>query len=70
MKIDGLKGESGWFAELGTLWPGQAFALQYEKVLFHQRSKYQDVLILQSTHYGTVLVLDGVIQVTQRDQFR
>lgn len=69
VKVDGLKGESNWFAELGTLWPGQAFCLQYEKVLFHQRSKYQDVLVLQTRDYGTVLVLDGVIQVTQRDQF-
>ena len=53
----------------GTLWKGQAFCLKYNKVLFHQRSKFQDVLILDTETYGRVLVLDGVIQVTQRDQF-
>jgi len=69
LKVDGLKDENQWFAELGTLWKGQAFCLKYNKVLFHQRSKFQDVLILDTETYGRVLVLDGVIQVTQRDQF-
>jgi len=30
---------------------------------------FQDVLVFKSTTYGTVLVLDGVIQVTERDEF-
>jgi spermidine synthase len=59
----------GWFRERGALWPGQAMTLQVEKVLYHQRSDFQDVLVFQSTSYGTVLVLDGLIQVTERDEF-
>ncbi len=59
----------GWFRERGALWPGQAMTLQVEKVLYHQRSEFQDVLVFQSTSYGTVLVLDGLIQVTERDEF-
>ena len=43
--------------------------LKVEKVLHHEKSKYQDVLVFQSTTYGTVLVLDGAIQVTERDEF-
>mgnify|MGYP003690599159 CR=1 FL=1 len=39
-----------------------------EKVLFHARSDFQDVLLFQSTSYGKVLVLDGVIQATERDE--
>jgi len=69
LKVDGLHGKSNWFAELGTLWPGQAMCLEYNSVLLHERSKYQDVLMLDTTNYGKVLVLDGVIQVTERDQF-
>uniref|UniRef100_A0A915CN45 PABS domain-containing protein n=1 Tax=Ditylenchus dipsaci TaxID=166011 RepID=A0A915CN45_9BILA len=34
-----------------------------------QRSKYQDVLVFKSETYGNVLVLDGVIQTTDRDEF-
>ena len=47
---------------------GQRFSLQVEKVLFHGRSDFQDVLLFQSVSYGKVLVLDGVIQCTERDE--
>ncbi|KIH87857.1 spermidine synthase [Sporothrix brasiliensis 5110] len=51
------------------MWPGQAMTLRVKKVLHHEKSKYQDVLIFESTDYGTVLVLDNVIQCTERDEF-
>jgi spermidine synthase len=53
----------------GVLWPGQAMSLGVKKVLDHHRSLFQDVLVFESTDYGNVLVLDGVIQVTERDEF-
>lgn len=43
--------------------------LKVEKVLHHEKSKYQDVLIFKSTDHGNVLVLDNVIQCTERDEF-
>ncbi len=43
--------------------------LKVDKILHHEKSKYQDVLIFDSTHYGRVLVLDNVIQCTERDEF-
>ncbi|XP_041479721.1 spermidine synthase-like [Lytechinus variegatus] len=65
--MDSLK--KGWFSELGTLWPGEAASLEVEEVLFHERSKFQDVLVFKSKTYGNVLVLDGVIQCTERDEY-
>ena len=59
----------GWFHERGELWPGQAMSLKVEEVLYHGRSLYQDVLVFKSANHGNVLVLDGVIQVTERDEF-
>jgi len=59
----------GWFHERGVLWPGQAMSLKVNKVLDHHRSLFQDVLVFESSHHGNVLVLDGVIQVTERDEF-
>lgn len=59
----------GWFHERGELWPGQAMSLQVKQVLYHGRSQFQDVLVFESTNHGNVLVLDGVIQVTERDEF-
>ncbi|KAI9854733.1 MAG: putrescine aminopropyltransferase [Vezdaea acicularis] len=51
------------------MWPGQAMTLRVKEVLHHEKSKYQDVLIFESTDHGTVLVLDNVIQCTERDEF-
>lgn len=59
----------GWFHERGVMWPGQAMSLKVEHVLDHHRSHFQDVLVFASSHHGNVLVLDGVIQVTERDEF-
>lgn len=51
------------------MWPGQAMTLKVKEILHHEKSQYQDVLIFESTDYGTVLVLDNVIQCTERDEF-
>nr|Q96557.1 RecName: Full=Spermidine synthase 2; Short=SPDSY 2; AltName: Full=Putrescine aminopropyltransferase 2 [Datura stramonium]CAA69421.1 spermidine synthase 2 [Datura stramonium] len=58
----------GWFSEISPLWPGEAHSLKVEKILFQGKSDYQDVMVFQSTTYGKVLVLDGVIQLTERDE--
>eukprot|EP00127_Corallochytrium_limacisporum_P006784 Clim_evm54s235 gene=Clim_evmTU54s235 len=59
----------GFFSEISPLWPGQSFSLEVEEVLYHKRSKFQDVLVLKTKTYGNCLVLDGVIQATERDEF-
>ncbi|XP_021742290.1 spermidine synthase 1-like [Chenopodium quinoa] len=58
----------GWFSEISPMWPGEAHSLKVEKILFQEKSKYQDVIVFQSSTYGKVLVLDGVIQLTERDE--
>lgn len=34
----------------GNAWPGQAFSLQVEEELFHERSQYQDILVFRRSH--------------------
>ncbi|KAF3341073.1 spermidine synthase 1 [Carex littledalei] len=58
----------GWFSEISPMWPGEAHSLKVEKILFEGKSDYQNVLVFQSMTYGKVLVLDGVIQLTERDE--
>lgn len=58
----------GWFSEMSPMWPGEAHSLKIEKILYQGKSEYQNVMVFQSATYGKVLVLDGVIQVTQRDE--
>ena len=43
--------------------------LRVNKILHVEKSLYQDVLVFESETYGNVLVLDGVIQCTERDEF-
>ena len=60
--------KEGWFSESEVMWPGQAMSLKVEEVLYEGRSDFQDVLVFKSATYGKVLVLDGVIQLTERDE--
>ncbi|KIL63072.1 hypothetical protein M378DRAFT_12437 [Amanita muscaria Koide BX008] len=59
----------GWFREISSQWPGQAMTLKVNKILHIEKSLYQDVLVFESETFGNVLVLDGAIQVTERDEF-
>lgn len=43
--------------------------LKVNRILHVEESQYQDVLVFESESYGHVLVLDGVIQCTERDEF-
>ncbi|KAG9134349.1 hypothetical protein Leryth_016238 [Lithospermum erythrorhizon] len=70
---------SGWFSQTRSpteksgnvtyynnpMWPGEAHSLKMEKLLFQEKSEYQEVL---SSSYGKVLVLDGIVQLTQKDE--
>ena len=52
-----------------TLYPdwGQRFLVKQE--LAHVRSAFQDIVIFDSFSHGRVMVLDGCIQITERDEF-
>ncbi|EJT98283.1 hypothetical protein DACRYDRAFT_24735 [Dacryopinax primogenitus] len=43
--------------------------LKVDRILHTEQSQYQDVLVFQSEKHGNVLVLDSVIQCTERDEF-
>ncbi|XP_001607780.1 spermidine synthase [Nasonia vitripennis] len=61
--------KQGWFSEINGLWPGIAQSLEVEKILYEGQSEYQHVLVLQTKSYGKALVLDGIIQCTEKDEF-
>ncbi|XP_078431212.1 spermidine synthase 3 isoform X2 [Wolffia australiana] len=64
---------SGWFSEdksfyHNPMWPGEAHSLKVEKILYHGRSDYQEILVFESYGYGKVLALDGIVQLTEKDE--
>ncbi|KAJ1656525.1 putrescine aminopropyltransferase [Dispira simplex] len=58
----------GWFIEEIETAKGQALCIQVKEILHQERSPYQDILVFESTNHGNVLVLDGIIQCTERDE--
>lgn len=59
-----------WFHELNDgCFPGQSFGLKIDKILHHEKLEFQDILIFQSLTFGNVLVLNGIIQCTEKDEF-
>lgn len=61
--------KNGWFSEVNDLWPGLTLSLQVENVIYKGKSEFQDILILDTKACGKVLVLDGIIQCSELDEF-
>ena len=51
------------------MWPGQANSLEIQEKLYDQQSEFQHVQVFKTSTYGNLLVLDGCIQATERDEF-
>ncbi|XP_061730099.1 spermidine synthase [Cydia pomonella] len=65
--MDSLK--KNWFTEACELWPGGTFSFEVKEVLCDEKSEYQHVQVFDTTSLGKVLVLDGIIQCTEKDEF-
>lgn len=48
---------------------GFAQSIRYERELHRERTDFQELVILETPGFGRVLVLDGVVQTTERDEF-
>ena len=56
-----------WYTEKHT--ENTGITIKARDCLFRGRSKYQDLTILDSQEYGKILILDGIIMLTERDEF-
>lgn len=46
---------------------GQQFSIDH--IDYQQKTTHQDLMIFHNAHFGKVMVLDGVIQTTEKDEF-
>lgn len=65
---------NGWFSETEAMWPGQKLSIALEEfsdksILFNEKSDFQSILVFRSAQHGNILVLDGVVQLTENDEF-
>ncbi|KAJ8753005.1 hypothetical protein K2173_008740 [Erythroxylum novogranatense] len=50
------------------MWPGEAHSLDVKEIIYKGKSEYQEILVFESSAYGKVLVLDGIVQLTESDE--
>ncbi len=55
-----------WFSDQTD---GFCISCRVKAVLHHERSSYQEICVLDTDVFGRMLVLDDVIQTTERDEF-
>lgn len=59
---------AGQFVE--SLYPGQAFqGFHFDEILYQTQTPFQSIAIYRAPGLGRVLVLDGIIQTTEADEF-
>lgn len=51
-----------------NLYPSWKQAFAIDEILYQEKTQHQDLVIFRNSHFGTVMALDGVIQVTERDE--
>ena len=45
------------------------YSYEVSGILYHKKSKFQDIMVFENPFFGKVLVLDGVVQITERYEF-
>ena len=52
-----------------TLYDSYAQVLRIDEMLFEEKTDHQHLIIFHNAAFGRVLVLDGIVQTTERDEF-
>ncbi len=60
--------DGNWFTEVCDE-AGSAFSLRVTKKLHTERSRYQTIEVYATSHFGNLLVLDGFVMLSARDNF-
>jgi len=56
-------------AMIESLYPTWGQAYQVDDVLFEHQTEHQHLVIFNNHQWGTVMMLDGVVQTTEKDEF-
>lgn len=56
-----------WFTEKHT--PSTGITIKVKEQLYHGKSDYQDIEILNTEQFGKLLLLDGLVMLTEKDEF-
>lgn len=56
-----------WYSEYHT--PNVRFSIKVTRQLYSEKSAYQQISVFESAEFGRCLTLDGIMMLTQRDEF-
>ena len=56
-----------WFTEKHT--PNTSLSFKVKEVLYSSHSKFQDIKVIETYDWGKVLLLDGLVMLTEKDEF-
>jgi spermidine synthase len=45
------------------------YVYDVENILHKSKSPFQEIMVIENPHFGRMLILDGVVQITARDEF-
>src|SRR4030067_3233504 len=45
------------------------YSYDVEEILYKGKSKFQDIMVIRNPYFGKMLILDDVVQLTERDEF-
>jgi len=56
-----------WYYEMHT--DNVKIGFRVREEMAHRKSRYQEIYVLDTYEYGRILVIDGTVQLTERDEF-
>ena len=59
----------GWYSEICPMWEGIAVSIKVDELLYSNKSRFQQIDVFRTRSHGLMLVLDGIIQLTEKDEF-
>lgn len=45
------------------------YVYEIENIFYNKKSKFQEIKVVESSYFGKMLILDGVVQLTEKDEF-
>ncbi|MEJ2183572.1 MAG: polyamine aminopropyltransferase [Nitrospirota bacterium] len=45
------------------------YTYEVEKVLYKAKTPFQEIVVFENPYFGRMLILDGIVQLTERDEF-
>ncbi|UCG77556.1 MAG: polyamine aminopropyltransferase [Nitrospirota bacterium] len=45
------------------------YVYEIDDILHKERSEFQEIMVVSNSYFGKMLILDGVVQMTERDEF-